>query len=281
MKPLLVHAHIFYKELASQICTKLQNLADFDSEIFITIVEDDQELKSIIKNILPKANIKIVENRGYDIRPFVELIQGTSLANYSYVVKIHSKRETKKSFLNGFWFKKSKWRDCAMSFIESKEVFATAIKALESNPKLAMIGNYRLVLRKKGSDKNAEKRLSNFLIENKLPIIPYSFVAGTMFVAKAQVFDKLNLVDLNQFEKSINHNSQYAHAIERFLGYLVYSKQMIIDDAIISKHEKARLNCLRAFNTFTRFLYYKKTTNSGKMQIKICKIPIISKKGLT
>lgn len=92
MKPILVHCHIFYPELWEELKSCIKNIAPNPFDLFVTMVEEHNDISKDIQNNFPKAHIDIVKNVGYDIFPFVSVLNKINLEDYSYVVKLHTKR---------------------------------------------------------------------------------------------------------------------------------------------------------------------------------------------
>ena len=284
MKPILVHCHIFYPELWAELKSCIQNIAPHKFDLFVTMVEAHPDITQDIQHHFPDARIHLVPNVGYDIAPFVFVINQINLADYSYIVKLHTKRSIAKPpyFHN---LKKDAWKNTLLSFIKTQDAFNQCIHAFEQNTQIGMINNYRLLVKNDIYAPETQKKLLQFLQKHNLPKIKYRFIGGTMFIARAAIFAHLKNLHITTAEFPAPddiHSAQLAHIIERFLGYSVYLDQMIITD--ISKSEKFISGWL-LYRTLhdnlsmiiKKFFYQKKITKSGKLLIKICRIPLLSK----
>ena len=111
MKKLAVHLHLYYKEQVPQIIKYLKNLTGIEYDLYITMVEDDSEVRLSIQKEFPQSQIWIVENRGYDIGPFIDFLHHINLDDYEYVLKLHTKRKLKGSYcyFNKRRFNLSSW----------------------------------------------------------------------------------------------------------------------------------------------------------------------------
>ena len=94
MKTLAVHLHLYYTEQLPNIIKYLKSLEDVDYDLFVTMVEIDKGIEEQIKAFNKKANIRVVENRGYDIGPFVDFLHKINLDDYKYILKLHTKGNT-------------------------------------------------------------------------------------------------------------------------------------------------------------------------------------------
>ena len=103
MKKLAVHLHLYYKEQLPKIVKYLKNLDGVDYDLFVTMVEDDEQVKLKILAEFPNSKIWVVENRGYDIGPFIEFLHRIDLKDYEYVLKVHTKGTKSNNYthLNG------------------------------------------------------------------------------------------------------------------------------------------------------------------------------------
>ena len=93
MKPILVHLHLFYPEMWLELKTCINNIASYPFKLYVTMVNEHQDVINDIKMSFNYPHIEIVENRGYDIGPFINIINKTNLDDYSYIVKLHTKRD--------------------------------------------------------------------------------------------------------------------------------------------------------------------------------------------
>ena len=84
MKKLLVHLHLYYPEIYKELENCILNLSpEYDFDLFVTIPETNLNLKPQILSTFPNAKVQVVENIGYDIYPFIKVIQGVNLDDYS------------------------------------------------------------------------------------------------------------------------------------------------------------------------------------------------------
>ena len=281
MKPILVHIHIFYPEMWKELRECIKNIAPHPFDMFVTMVEEHSEIQTDIKNNFPSAKIEIVENRGYDVAPFIHVLNQINLDDYSYVVKLHTKRDINK----GPYFRNmqgSIWRDTLLSFISSKDMFNKYLEALKKDSQIGMQANHKVIVHHDFYDEYANSEMKKWLKDNKFPHLKYAFVAGTMFIARASIFKDIKKLHLkiNDFPATKGeHKTQLAHIFERYLGYITYQNNMTVSDGILprTQEEKYHRNIyiqMRLIRPFIRLFYQKKITKSGKLCIKICKIPL-------
>ncbi len=283
MKPILIHCHIYYPHMWPELKECIHNIEPHPFKLFVTLVEKHNDIWHDILTTFPNAHIEVVENRGYDVGPFIHILNQVDLDEYSYIVKLHTKRDiqSKRDKINNLSVYGSIWRDKLLSPFKSKEIFAKYISAFETNEKIGMQSHYTLQIQN-AQDKASD--LINPLRRFCLTKINYLFVAGTMFIARANIFKSLQSlnISLNDFEIPKNHCGELAHEIERLMGYIVYQSGYICFDGNVLEsvqtkfqHKVSRLSPIQFL---FRFLFQYKTTRTGKKIIKIFRIPVFVRK---
>lgn len=69
------------------------NLNDYNCDYIFTFVKENEALESDIKSTFKNVNVEIVKNLGFDLGPFVHVLNEVNLNDYSYVIKLHTKRD--------------------------------------------------------------------------------------------------------------------------------------------------------------------------------------------
>lgn len=278
MKKLLVHLHLYYQDMWPEFKKYIKNISSYDYDLFVTIVKHNTTLEQDILSLVPNAHIILCENRGFDIRPFIQIVQKVSLDDYSYIIKLHTKGDSKiATYLDKYRFVGKEWREASCHFMSSEKRIAHVIKILETNKRVGMCGNHMLFMKNEIScDPNALQRCAAIVQKNKLGLMPYTFIAGTIFIVRAKIFTLLQCIDIDAFEVESRHLGQYAHAVERFFGYCVAHHGLKIYDPLISKKELCKK--ILWYSTISwkirRFLFLYERNKKGIMRFKICRIPI-------
>ena len=272
MKKLAVHLHIYYTEQQAEILNYLKNLARQDFDLFIT--STDVEALSLIKSAYPEAHIWQVENRGYDIGPFIDFLHHIDLDNYEYILKLHTKGKTSKNYtlLNGNRFNNALWgRVLWDSQLSTPERLTENIKIMDKHPHFGLLSSrYCITAAARDYDKllpqiNAELQKLQLPSVQKL-----SFVAGSMFLVRAKCLEPLlhyQIADFAPTDGNVKEGT-LAHIVERLIGIIASPIKTI-------SHQNYGWYFLGI--AIKRFLFQKKLTRSGKTLIKICKLPIYSK----
>jgi len=227
---LLVHLHLFYEDMLEQMFSYLNNLQDFHYDLFVSLVCRNNEIEKKIKYLQPNAKIIYVDNKGFDVYPFIVVLNTVDIDEYNYVIKIHTKRNLDKAVvLHGKYYIASGgyWREKLLCFLESKDNFKTAIELLH-NEDVGMVSHYKLIDDEIGECN--ESRALNLLNEIGLTLNKKRFVMGTMFVCKAELLKPLKRLHY-EFEvidsmnvKNTTKDGLLAHVYERLFGWIIYSQ---------------------------------------------------------
>ncbi len=239
---ILVIMHIYYEDMCEVLLSKLRNIKDYDFDLVATCHYFSPKLKNQIRAFKQDTTFFEVENVGYDLWPFFKALQSVNLDDYKYLIKIHTKRNITGDTAiidNRFFFRGSKWREYLLSFMASKKAFESCMKAFEADDRLGMISNYRLFDTTSIDSHDPHQKLcfdrARMLIE-KCGLTPepsdkITYIAGTMFMVKAELFKpllKLKLIASDFSKADRTNENDFAHALERVLGWCVLSQQQKI-----------------------------------------------------
>ena len=133
MKKVLVHLHLYYQEQLSYFIEKLKNISNCDWDLIVTVCEHNDEVQQKILDFKSDAQIILIENKGYDILPFLNVLKSVNLDSYDYVLKLHTKKirydvfEFKEiPFYGSFWLNR-----LVDSMLYSKDVFNLNLEILK------------------------------------------------------------------------------------------------------------------------------------------------------
>ena len=228
-----VQAHIYYEELIFEIINKTNNIPKkFD--LFITTISlfKKNEIEKNIKRFSKADNyeIKIVENKGRDILPFIIQMK-KKIKNYKYFCHIHTKKSKHDINLGG------NWRNYLYeNLLGSKEIVSQILNDFENIEKLGFIFPevYYDIIKNVNDYESIDFPLHrpniyfmNFILKKIAPGFEIGnklvFPTGDMFWSKViavhQIF-KINFI--KKFPKELNQtNVTIMHGIERIWLYLV------------------------------------------------------------
>lgn len=279
MKPILVHVHIYYKDLWKELKNYILNIYPYSFELYITMVEEHKDILEDIYNTFSKVKVEIVENRGYDIGPFIHIINKLNLDDYSYIIKLHTKRNLKiGASVNTYNSSGSRMRNWSLSFMKDHN-FKKCLQSFENNSKLGMIGNFHLIIKgKDNSDSEARKGVMKLLYEHNIPYKGYGFVAGTMFMCRGDILKILQKLQLKITDFDIpdkKHTSNLAHVIERFFGLSTISQEYDIRDVCTPKiYQYISRYLFFPIREIHKFIYRAQLDKQGYPKIRICRIPL-------
>ncbi len=269
----LVHVHIYYEEMWEQLKNCVLNIS-CPFKLYVTLVKENNAIRLDIERTFPDAEIIVIENRGYDIWPFVYVLNKVNLDEFEYVIKLHTKRNMHKyARMNGYKFGGSRWRDYMLSIVSSRNNFAKTLRAFEHTKQLGLIADFRLQHSKKDPDKVAKTKVLNLAKKLGMNVPKYTFVAGSMFMCRAKLLKPLQNLKLREtdFEEGCKGHSggQMAHVIERFISLSVLSTGFEIKDVITPNQ-----TMLKLYKFITDFIFLARVTLSGHFIVTIFAIPV-------
>jgi len=229
-----VIAHVFYPEFWHELAQCIRRIGPA-ADLFVTY--EDEMAVAAARLDFPHARFVRCGNRGYDVWPFLKVLQTIRLDDYDCIVKLHTKRDVDGALpvINHAWLGGCCWRKNLLSFIATDRNWRRAQKLL-STPCVGMVAGRRVVFRRgdlptalDGSFECAREELSK-LTGLTVPQTA-EYVAGTMFAVRSEVLRPIAKLRLEErsFEPSAGHQMEtYAHLWERMLGFLVCAQGMRI-----------------------------------------------------
>lgn len=218
--------HLFYPDLWEEIFACLSHLnGDFD--LYVSIPKNNLFSD---KTILDKHNDTTIyrcDNRGRDIAPFLEIFSDISSLGYRYICKIHTKKSPQQ-------FQGESLRQYLIKeLLGSEKTIKGILEVFDQNPDLGMVvpeGYAFPVLDLYGMMYNYNNlKILSLKSGVDLKNLEFQFPAGSMFWFRPQVLLELEnlgiITEDFQVEKG-QLDGTLAHALERFLGILVYHHKM-------------------------------------------------------
>lgn len=282
MENILVHAHVFYPDIWSELEECIANIAPQHYDLYVTLVEKNVALEKQIKAFNPQVTILTIDNVGFDVGPFIHVLNQVDLTQYTHIIKLHTKRNVP---IGGRVAKKydaagNLWRSYLLSFVKTRLNFERCLAAFAKNSQLGMCAHHCLMTYKKLSkdDCYAFEQSSLLLRAMHLPMQSRrQYVGGTMFMAKAALFLPLQQlqIPLSSFEKPDGLNVRTkAHIIERLFGVLVTAQGHTIEDVFTPAADIRKIELKSFFYRLKEFFYMVRVSRRGNRTIKICCIPV-------
>jgi len=222
-----IAVYVYYEDTWVDIAEALKRLTIPFDLIVTTVPWRDRPIETIRRDF-PDAEIRVVENRGRDIRPFLELLESGRLDRYRYVCKIHGK----KSVLGGrLPYYGALWRRrCLFDLMAAPDIGRKIVDEFEHNPKVGMIGPRAFRLPSATvSPEGAwgENRAQTLELGAKMGVPPerfrLDFYGGTMFWVRPEALKPLR--DLRLARACVDEGARIdggiEHVVERLFSAAV------------------------------------------------------------
>lgn len=257
MSRFFIHLHLYYLEQTNMLIKKLKVVKNAgSSDLICTMHDKNPEIEEKVKSVFPNARIIIVKNIGADIWPFICALNSVHLSDYDYIVKVHTKRfvQSKKWRMpdTNYLMRGNRWRNYLLEFLQPKK-FAKCLKAFRKDEKLGMVSSYPVIIRdaeKHGKDNSTSEKTRALLgrLGYKARI---SYPAGTMFMARAELFYVIKMLDLKESdfgEFQSAKSDQLPHVLEQSLGSCVLGQGYELRDVFTGKSKIAMVKTLFFLN---------------------------------
>ena len=223
---ILVHIHMFYPTAWVEMKEYMENLAPYNYDLYVTYadVPGMQHTIDEMKVWKPGLTARQIENKGFDVGPFIDVVSEIDLTKYDIVYHAHSKSISPRKvgrLAYGRIFKGSSWFRQLYSGICGIRNVHKGIDYLMNAKDCGMIaaGNvlfedmpsrYKLV-------KEFARRMGIHVPTN------YRFVGGTCFGTRSKHLQwiKDNKLTLSSFKESARGIFTLAHAVERLFTIVV------------------------------------------------------------
>ena len=225
-----IHIHAYYEDLLSTIIKRLNKMPT-KYDLYISTISKDK--KDSIEKCLQKSNankyeIKIYENKGRDVYPFISQMK-SHYKNYKYICHLHTKKSAHKANLG------SNWSEYLYNnLIGNKKTMLDILYDFEQYDKLGFVfpESYYEIINGYSKFHNLNfflhtknKNNINFLLKKIFHKFKAGdklvFPVGNMFWAKTESIYQIFNIRL-KFPKELGQtNETIMHAIERIWLYLV------------------------------------------------------------
>ena len=216
------HLHCHYEHILPEFARYLINIPCYNSYEYTTFITFT---KNISEDVIKKSferyhylNLKLlkVDNEGFDIKPFLEILKIILESDYDLIFKLHTK-------------KNDKWRKALFeSLLSSHSNFNRIIEHFIFNEKVLLIGLDKCyVCGDKfiyGNKDFLNLFLNKFDFKDK-HLEGWGFFAGTMFCSRVYIYRDLLKYLLRkknvwQGTQSLVSDGSIFHALERFFSIL-------------------------------------------------------------
>ena len=207
---LIIHLHYIdtLEEIKERI--KICNLKNFDLIVTTTLGNSYDQITSH----LPNAQLILVENRGRDILPFLNVLKIIKNFEYKCICKIHGKKTVYR--IDGNELR----HELLKSILFNKKSVENILKEFSKNSKLGILSPKKFVTRHNSLNMESNKKNVSYLCE-KLNIVfeNSTFPAGSMFWFNPNCLINLEKIESEYFafERGFSDGTM-AHAVERIFS---------------------------------------------------------------
>lgn len=218
---ILVCMHLFYPESWKEIKWFLHNLDIYNYDLYLSYPEGllNEEHLAQVREFKADTHFFACENRGYDIGPFVEMLNYVNLDDYDIVFKLHSKgiKRPELFMYHKFFMRKEWFTQLFRGTIGILNTHRTIKKLADPNNKIGMVACENLIVK----DPSHKQNLVNMWCENLgIPMeYDYDFVAGTCFAERSVLLKELKKMNLTlaDFDLTTRGEFSMAHGLERIV----------------------------------------------------------------
>jgi lipopolysaccharide biosynthesis protein len=220
----LVILHVFYADLWPELRVAVGRIPE-PVDVVVTLVRGvSDDVAARIGADLPGAVVRVVENRGRDIWPMLQVLD--LLPGHDIVLKLHTKRSP--HMRSG-----DQWRrDLIAGLCGSSEQISGISRLLRTQPLVGMVAPGGNVFGREFLGANT-RRVSALAARADVPFDADRlwFPAGSMFWARAEVLAEAARLGLTaeDFEPEAGTiDGTTAHAVERYLGVVLAARDLAI-----------------------------------------------------
>ena len=262
--------HLFHLDLWPQFKERFAQLPA-TTDLFITTPDFKvTDVKLLVLQDFPHANIFGFENKGRDVGPLVELIRLVPLHEYDLVLKVHSKKSIHKKGAQG-----DEWRDELLDGLLPTGRTQLIFDYFSSNPQVGIAGpdQYLIPIAQSFYHPDTIRHWNRITASRTQYPDAAQFFAGTMFWARGAVFHELAKLSIKQVDFEIESgqlDGTLAHALERYFPLLAFDQGLTVagfnfSDA--SRWASKRTLTESQLNKFSQF--FSTLKNSIKLHVVI------------
>ena len=221
-----VALHLYYADLWPEIETLLKRWS-LPFTLFLTLTRENPELANQVTAAFPGSVIRIVENSGRDVRPFLLLLEDGAFDAFDIVCKIHGKKSLSHGRVPIFG---DIWRRAAfLDLIATDRQVHKIVKLFQDDPEIGIVGPSRfhvvsnstaprdLLGKNRPLAQAIAARMGSPIRDDAL-----DFFEGTMFWARPRALEPLRRLRLTEMFKTADAgrgDGAVEHALERLFNH--------------------------------------------------------------
>ena len=221
-----VALHLHYADLWPEIETLLRRWT-FPFALFVTLTAENPELAALVRETFPDATIRVVDNCGRDVRPFLLLLEDGAFDPFDLVCKIHGKKSlgVGRASILGDVARRTMFLDLIVDDAQARGIAAM----FAGDPQLGIVGSSHFFTASRpgslrdllGRNRSAAKAIAERM---KAPIRDddFDFFDGTMFWVRPQALAPLRRLRLSESFPPADAglgNGALEHAVERLFNH--------------------------------------------------------------
>ena len=224
---ILVVLHLFYMNSWDCIKQYLDNLKSYNFDLVVTCVDGmyDELVFNKIKQYFPGVRLFVYENKGFDIGPFIDVINKIDVSKYNIVFKLHSKGSRRDFiYIYNQIFKNADWFFNLYDGILGAFSVHKTINVFMKNAKIGLVASKNLIVQDPKHKNYFTQQIAN---KYKVKIkSDYQYVAGSCFAVRAKCLKSIIDVGMNidSFEETKRGFFSLAHGMERIVCATVESQ---------------------------------------------------------
>lgn len=221
--------HVHYIELWPTIKQQLKKLQKVGFDLYITTT--DTAAIKVVKSDFKHAQVRVVENRGRDVLPFIETLRSIHSFNYTAICKLHSKKSAYRT--DGNEIREEIYNE----LIGSTSNVNTILDRFKSNPAIGMLAVKKYLIKHTSHNMTFDTEIVKDLAKKMDIQFEYGhFPAGSMFWFRQRAFSRILHLSSSDFdiERGLADGTT-AHGIERLFCTIV--EGIGYQTEVVSNHE--------------------------------------------
>lgn len=228
----VLHSH--FPEVLPELLAALVAIPEPHDLLVTTTAREAAALASSASSV----RVFRVENRGRDILPMIRLVNAGLLDGYDLVCKVHTKKSGWRAAGGRFEGDGARWRDALVGgVLGSRDLVEAVNTAFDADPALMMVTAPGQILGPEywGANLPLVRALGR---RGRVPVEParLRFAAGSMYWVRGEALRRLRDLGLRAAHFDAERGQDdgtTAHAVERYLGYLVRELgELVSSDAL-------------------------------------------------
>lgn len=212
-----VVVHAFYLDVFDEILRYAQRLHQRHVLFVTTPASNEVHVRRRLEQSGREFVLRIVDNRGRDILPFLTVLPEIRRLGFNYLIKAHTKRSPHR--VDG-----DAWRQQLYGALLSHDGVERALRLMYEDAEIGLLGppeHFVPMATYYGSNRDRILELAAKLGLDEEAVVETGFFAGTMFAARTDAFVPLLSLNLqpDDFEEEEGQvDGTLAHAVERIIS---------------------------------------------------------------